>query len=173
MKPSICPTRQHGATLVIGLIMLVLITLMVISAFTMSSTNLKLVGNMQAKEEASAAANAAIEEVISSATVFESLAGVPLADRVAPEPIQVGNYEVAVAVPECVYSTEITDNTSGDQNPNILNQSAGTGGTVGTVGFRNTFWDIRATVNDPVTGASVEVHQGIRVALPALPDPCI
>lgn len=173
MKHLTNQSSQRGATLVIGLIMLVLITLMVISAFTMSSTNLKLVGNIQAKEEASAAANAAIEEIISTATVFESLVGVPLADRVAPEPIQVGNYEVVVAVPECKYSTAITDNTSGDQNPNILNQSAGTGGTVGTVGFRNTFWDITATVNDPVTGASVEVHQGIRVALPALPDPCI
>lgn len=173
MKYSGSRVGQGGATLLVGLIMLVLITLMVIGAFNMSSTNLKLVGNMQAKDEASAAANAAIEQVISSATAFESLAGVPLAERVAPQPIQLGNYEVTLAVPECVYSTAIADNTSGDQNSNILNQSAGSGGTVGTVGFRDTFWDIAATVNDPATGASVEVHQGIRVALPALPDPCI
>ncbi|UUZ64284.1 hypothetical protein LP417_03665 [Polaromonas sp. P1-6] len=38
---------QSGATLVVALIMLTLITLLVVNAFTLSSSNLKAVGNMQ------------------------------------------------------------------------------------------------------------------------------
>jgi hypothetical protein len=44
--------RQRGATLFIGLVMLVVLTLFALSAFQTSSTNLKTVGNMQEREEA-------------------------------------------------------------------------------------------------------------------------
>ena len=60
------PRSQSGATLIVGLIMLVLITVIVLSAFTFSSSNLKSVGNMQIREEALAAANLATEQVIAS-----------------------------------------------------------------------------------------------------------
>ena len=56
--------RQRGVTLIIGMIMLVLITVMVISAYSLSSTNFKAVGNMQFRNEAIAAANKAIEQVV-------------------------------------------------------------------------------------------------------------
>lgn len=56
--------KQQGATLVVGLIMLVMTTLLTVSAFTLSGNNLKAVGNMQYKNEAIAAANMAIEQTI-------------------------------------------------------------------------------------------------------------
>lgn len=56
---------QRGATLVIALIMLVLLTLFAISALNTSTTNLKVVGNMQARTEAFNAAQQAIDTVIS------------------------------------------------------------------------------------------------------------
>ena len=43
--------------------MLALITLLVVNAFTLSSSNLKAVGNMQAREETMAAANQALTEL--------------------------------------------------------------------------------------------------------------
>ena len=58
---------QRGATLIVGLIMLVLLTLVATSAFMLSTGNLKAVGNMQFRNEATAAANMAIEQMISSA----------------------------------------------------------------------------------------------------------
>lgn len=58
--------RQRGAAMIVGLIMLVLITLTVIAAFTLSQGNLKAVGNIQVRNEAVAAANRAIEEVVTS-----------------------------------------------------------------------------------------------------------
>ena len=59
----VAPRRaQRGAiTLIISLIMLLLITVMVTTAFTMSTTGLRAVGNMQMRNEALAAAQAVIE----------------------------------------------------------------------------------------------------------------
>ena len=73
MNSAAFPHAQHGATLVVGLIMLVLITLMVTSAFMLSSINLKSVGNMQFRDEAVAAANKNItENKIQNAQAFSS-----------------------------------------------------------------------------------------------------
>src|SRR5687767_15685442 len=98
MKRSALVHRQRGATLVVGLIMLVLITLMVTSAFTLSNTNSKSVGNMQIRNEAIAAANKAIEQVVNS----------PFTDAPAPETVVVDlnndgttDYTVEFNTPVC------------------------------------------------------------------------
>lgn len=163
MSKFYASNRQRGASLIVGLIMLALITLMMLTAFNMSSSNLRTVGNLQTREEATAAANAALEQVISTPAIFSAT---------ALTAITVGGYEVSVAIPECLYATPVIDSTSGDQNPNIFNQTGGAGGSVGASGFLNTYWDLKATVNDGPSGANVEVHQGIRIALAADPDPC-
>jgi Tfp pilus assembly protein PilX len=59
-------SSQRGATLVIALIMLVLLTLFGLSAMNTGITNLKIVGNMQSRNEAMSAAQQAIETVIST-----------------------------------------------------------------------------------------------------------
>ena len=163
MSKSPVFNRQRGASLIVGLIMLALITLMMLTAFNLSSGNLKTVGNLQAREEATAAANAALEQVISTPAIFSAT---------VPTPITVGSYVVSVDVPECLYATPVSDSTSGDQNPNIFNQAGGAGGGVGASGFLDTYWDVKATVTDGLSGANVEVHQGIRITLAANPDPC-
>jgi Tfp pilus assembly protein PilX len=58
--------HQRGTTLIVALIMLVLLTLFAVSSFNTANTNLKVVGNMQQKTEALNAAQAAIENVIST-----------------------------------------------------------------------------------------------------------
>ena len=57
---------QAGATLIIALIMLVLITLLAVSSLSTTNMNLRVVGNMQARGEALHAAQQAIEMVIST-----------------------------------------------------------------------------------------------------------
>jgi nitrate reductase cytochrome c-type subunit len=154
---------QRGATLVVGLIMLVLLTLVVTSAFTLSTTNLKAVGNMQYREEAIAAANAAIEGVISSDAIFFAP---------AVTPATVGGYAVTVAAPECLYVADVAVATSSDANPNVHSEDASGKGTGGMPGFLDTYWDIAATVQDNVTGTRVTTHQGVKITLPELPNPC-
>lgn len=162
MNRTIPRQRQRGISLVIGLILLVLITLVVTSAFMLSSTNLKAVGNMQYRDEAIAAANAAIEQVISSDAIFLN----PVAQAVV-----VGDYTVQVAAPVCLYAVDVNTATSNDPNPNILIEGAGGGGGGGGA-FQDTYWDIAATVDDGLTGAAVVAHQGIKITLPAAPNPC-
>lgn len=151
------PQAQRGVTLVVGLIMLVLITLVVTSAFMLSSTNLKSVGNMQFRDEALAAANKAIEQALAS----------PFTNAPASSQIDVdidnngtNDYVVNIAAPTCVRATQVAGASS----------APGSGSSV-TLGFTvpppdyNTVWDFDATVTDAVSGASIRVHQGVRKLL--------
>lgn len=159
IRPSLprrrCARRplQRGATLIIGLIMMVLITLIVVNAFTLSSANLKSVGNMQFRQEAIAAANEAGELVISSA----------FTDAPADQSINVDinkdgtvDYVVAVAAPTCIKASTASSAAPSDVE---LGAAMSAGSTW------NTEWDIDARVSDVASGASVRVRQGVRVLL--------
>lgn len=156
---SPAPKRaQRGATLAVGLIMLVLITVMVTSAFNVSSTNLTSVGNMQFRDEAIAAANKAIEQVLSS----------PFTDSPAGQAIDVDinnddtpDYEVVFAAPSCVSDSEIVVAGAAPSSVSLGSSFAVAGST-----FHQTIWDLSASVSDAdVSGASVQVRQGVRVLL--------
>jgi len=149
---------QRGATLVVGLIMLVLITLMVTTAFTLSNTNLKSVGNMQFRDEAISAGNMAIELVIGS-----PFAIAPSAQQILVDINNDGNndYTVSVAAPVCVRASVAA--------PPVLS-SVTLGTTMSTSYTWNTVWDIEVTVtptsdNPGASGASAHVHSGVRVLL--------
>ena len=143
---------QRGATLIVGLIMIVLITLIVVNAFTLSSSNLKSVGNMQQREESIAAANQAIELVISSAF---TTAPVSQTINVDINNNGTNDYAVAVATPVCVRAM-------------VAGSAAGSDVELGSAmssSTWNTDWDIDATVTDAASGTSVRVRQGVRVLL--------
>jgi hypothetical protein len=159
------PNRQRGTTLVVGLVMLALITVMVTGAFTMSSGNLKSVGNMQLRNEAIAAGNKAIEQVVSS----------PFTDSPTAEAIDVdinndgtNDYEVSFAKPVCVSATKIAGATI---PPSSL--ALGSSFTTSTSDSYQTVWDLDAQVQelDPSSGSVVSgstfvhVHEGVRVLL--------
>ena len=143
---------QNGATLIVGLIMLVLITLIVLSAYTFSSSSLKSVGNMQVREEAIAAANLAIEQVIAS----------PFTDAPTAQEINVdinkdgtNDFVVMVEAPTCIKA--LTASSPGNTQLGFNADAAG--------GAWNTEWDINSRVTDTATGASVQIRQGVRVRL--------
>lgn len=152
------PYSQRGATLAVGLIMLVLITVLVTSAFNLGNTNLIAVGNMQFRDEAIAGANKAIEQVLSS----------PFTDSPAGQAINVDidndddpDYEVVFAPPTCVSDSEIVVAGSAPSSVTLGSTFAVAGST-----FHQTIWDISARVTDADgSGASIEVHQGVRVLL--------
>ena len=81
------PTRQGGAiTILIAMIMLVVITVMISTAFSLSTINLKAVGNAQVREEALAAAHIVIEQTVASPFALD-----PNAAAVTAQPIDVYN----------------------------------------------------------------------------------
>lgn len=144
---------QRGATLIVGLIMLVLLTLVVTSAFMLSSGNLKAVGNMQFRNEAIAAANKAVEQVLGS----------PFTNAPGAEDINVDidndgkiDYVVNVAKPECIRATVAAPGASSSLALTMA---------MSVASHWNTVWDVVAVVNDTVSGASVQVRQGVRVLL--------
>ena len=144
---------QRGITLFVGLIMLVLITLMVTSAFTLSTTNLKSVGNMQAKDEAIAAANQAIEQVLSS-----SFTTAPTAEEINVDINNDGtpDYMASIAQPVCVRAS---------LDDGAVKSSIPLGPSLQKADTYNTVWDIVATVEDAKTGAKTIVQAGTRVLL--------
>lgn len=162
MKPRSSLRRQQGATLVTGLILLTLLMLSVSIAFLMSNNNLKSVGNMQSRAEAAAAAEAAVENLISTDTIF-------LAPAATSVPADAHGVAVSIAAPACVKSVPVDAQSSADATPTLYQQ--GVAPTVAS-GYVLTDWDIAATATNAATGASVETHQGVRIMLPAEPNPC-
>lgn len=145
---------ERGAVLVVGLIMLVLITLMLITALNLGTTNYRAMTNMQFRSEAISAANKAIEQVIST----------PFTAAPAAEAINVDidndtdtDYIVNVAVPQCISAAPAFG-----ADPSSL--SLPTGMTVSSTW--NTVWDLDATAEDTAqAGTNVRVRAGVRVLL--------
>lgn len=162
MKLHRFPRRQRGATLIMGIIFLMLIMLSVTVAFRMSNNNLKAVGNMQSQAEAEASAEAAVERILSTDSTFLA----PAATNVAMDAYGV---TVSVATPQCMRAIAVDASTSADATPNIYLQDVT---PASASGYMETHWDIAAIGTGGATGAKVEVHQGIKIILPAEPNPC-
>ena len=158
--------RQDGATLVIGLIMLVLLTLMVLSAVNSGTVNLRIAGNMRAEDEARGAAQQAIENFISSYSNF--CVSVPPAPCTLPSPAgkpatgyDVNNagtteYTVTVAAPVCKRAS-----------PQIPGRSiACVNGAKAGLFCWDTAWEVTATAIDSKTGVSQAVTQGVAIPFP-------
>lgn len=152
--------KQRGAALIVGLIMLLLLTLMVGSAFSLSGSNLKSVGNMQVRNEALAAANAAIEQKMSS-----NLTVLPTAEEIDVDINGDGSVDYTVnIVPSCISSSVASYAArtvlSGEENKDYHGQ-----GAPELVAGYNVILDVRSEVVDEASGASVTVRAGVRVLL--------
>jgi hypothetical protein len=157
--------RQRGVTLFVALVLLVMVTLLAVSSFRVSNTNLKVVASMQGRGEAVAAAQAAIEQVLSSAYFAEN----PQQVFQTPMPVDLngdGTNEYVVAMnpaPKCLKARPT--------NPAELDISKPTDrpcfGTalVGQATLASacaeTIWEISATTRDAVTSAQTTVRQGV------------
>jgi len=157
MSGSTSLRQQHGTVLVVGLVMLTVITVLATTAFTQSSANVRVVGNLQFRSEAVAAANVALEQVI--ATPF---ATAPSADEILVDLDKDGDvdYTVIVDRPQCVRGDTVLIAGAAPSSVLLGAQFAVLGST-----FYQTVWDLTARVVDNVSGASVQVRQGVSVLL--------
>ena len=186
--------RQRGATLLVAMIMLVLITMMVITSMNLGKSSLQTVGNMQQRNQANAAAHEVIEEVISKTALFDTPANI-LANPCNGTPntkcIDVngdGTPDITVTLtpqPSCVKTVGVknsqlqlvanADGTMGeDANCSVSadNNKWAMGAdptaaatTAGNSLCYNTVWDVRAEAKDLVTQATVVATQGIAVRM--------
>ncbi|MEK6735594.1 MAG: hypothetical protein AABY47_03420 [Pseudomonadota bacterium] len=152
MKNKCSISGQRGATLMVGLIMLVVITLLMISAFTLSGSNLKAVGNMQFRNEAIAAANLAIEQTINLNYSVLDPASYPSIVNIDIDQDNTDDYAVTVKAPTCMRVVPAPL-----ENANL----SGVNGNVTNTTDYLTLWEIEATAVSQATGASVIARQGI------------
>ena len=160
-RAATAASSQRGATLIVALIMLVLITLMVTTSYTLSTTNLKSVGNTQFRNESIAAANKATEQMVG--TYFgATMNTTPPAQTITFDVNQDGttDYSVQVAAPVCLQATKLPATSSIPCNPEFPALCPSSN--------YSTLWDIDATVTDAVSGSSVHIHQGVRKDLTQL-----
>lgn len=159
---------QRGATLLVSMIFLVIITLMVVSAVKVSTLNTKMVGNMQSEKEAEGAALQAIEATIS--TDFTQL---PAARTETLDVGQSGaNYTVSVAAPVCtgikpIKTNELDVTIQADRECTLGNAPTGPDGSVAGAGnslCSASNWNLSATATTPSGGASsAPTNQGVSV----------
>ncbi len=133
--------RQRGATLVVVLVMLAVLTLFAVAVINLSSLNAKAVGNMQQRKSADIIAQGAIEQVLSTSANFYS----PTAALTIAAPTGV---TVAVSNRICLGATPAT----GYSLAQLLVPE-------------DDYWDFQVTVTDNVTGANTVVHQGAKIRM--------
>ncbi len=147
-KISRARQAQAGMSLVIGLVMLVVLTLLVVSAVRMGAAGLRITGNYQSKNEATAAAQQGVEKIVGSVTNFYAPTAQSFDIDINNDGI--ADYTVQAAAPACLQMVP-ADGYSYD--------FAGSAP-------QDLFWDVQAVATDKRgTGASVTVHQGVKVRM--------
>lgn len=164
---------QRGISLLLGMIMLVLLTLLAISAFQASNVNLRIAGNMQVRQELQAAAQTAIESVLSSPSFVNTSIAVPS----AAVSLNGANYTVDFTpAPSCTGIVDIPTEDLDPTNPDDFvcipsGALPGAGSGIFTAGgppsppsyCSNTRWALVANVADANTGAKSTFEQGVGV----------
>lgn len=181
-KAHSSPPRQQGMTLLLGLIMLLLITMLTLSAIRMASTNVQVVGNEQFHDEAVAAANFVLDQIASDnnfVTTYSQASGVTMAA------VDVGQatYKVVVPKMKCkrsrpVMNSELVSKVNGKDSISAADRACiggqgsgemviagGTNTSPGGASLCSTvLWDVEAEViAEGAAGAAAKIHQGIEV----------
>ncbi len=175
---SAVAARQGGATLLISLIILILMTLLAVSAFNLGKGNLQIVGNMQRQNEALAAAQEAIEEATSTTRLFESPGSIFLAPCAGANTKCVdsngdGQMDVTVTLtptPSCVKAATVKNVSLNLSNTEDAGCAVGAAQSFGVAGAAtgdslcaDSLWEINASAVDSQTQATVVVTQGVAI----------
>ena len=151
---AIAIRSQRGATLLVTLIMLVVLTLFAVTGFNLSSVNLKVIGNFQQQKAAESTVQQAIEQLMSTVTLFsapaESFICVPGgAVNASTGSCLATEYEVKIERPRCNYTAAAKGYTK----------------KIGELAPEDTNWDVRASFTDAGTKASTAIVQGVAVRM--------
>ena len=149
--------------MVIGMIMLILLTLMVVSAINSGSVNLRIAGNMQVEDEARATAQKAIESFVSTySNFYPTLAG-PVTANYDINNDTAGTlfYSVTVAKPVCKRAAQQIPPRS---------VACASGVKFGLYCW-DTMWEVAATSVDTRTSVSQQVVQGVAIQFPPAFNP--
>ncbi len=140
------PARQQGVILVVTLLLLLVLTMLAVVSVEDSSVNLMIVGNTQHRKVAEATAQAAIEKVLATPSVFEVENPDPVAETISGWPVTV---QAKLLGCPCSSGGGGGHSLWGQQHFNV------------SFGNEDACWDLTATVDDAATNTRVVVHQGV------------
>ena len=167
---------QTGSALGISIFFLLLLATLALTGLRASTTNVQIVGNMQARQEVTAAAQMLLEQTVSSDEFARNPQGVYAAARVDGDYNGDGVSD-AVAVlaeaPRCLRARSVAlvdlDPSNAQDapcfasaaliNPGVL---PGSGGPAGSL-CADTEWHLRVRSTDAQTGATLTLNQGVTV----------
>lgn len=178
--------RQRGFTLLVGLIMLVLLTLLAVATFRLGLTQATVVANAQYRNEAIGAAQQAIDVTINSSNFTQNpAAAIPQsncsgggANSLCVDANGDGNQDIRVTLtpqPTCVKAAVISASQLDFNVPDDLACAAATQQDFGVIKTNpsgnslcaNSTWEVTANAVDESTGTNVTVAQGVSVRIPA------
>lgn len=170
-------SRQQGMTLVVALVMLVVLTLLVVSAVRFGNINLKISGNMQAETEAQAAAQVALEQAVDVINAAPNISAIPKGDVT----VSTGgiSYTVSVSKPACLFTKNIPTIKLEPTDPKdevcFESQDPGSDSLItaanaltrNSTACKEQQWDVQTAVNDGASGANASLLQGVSLRVGA------
>ncbi len=133
------PRSQSGMTLLIALAMLVVITILGVSAIRLTGSSMLVVGNMQWKRSAENIAMMAIEQTMNSSAPFAN----PTAPVTFTAP---AGYTVTIGNRGCLRSTPASGYSA-----------------LSAVAPEENIWEFSISVTDTITGAQSSMVQGAKI----------
>lgn len=126
---------QRGATLLVTMVMLVMLTLFVITGINLTTSNSKIVGNLQAKRQVDGVAQRVVDQVVTEGLFVEKRA-----------------WAVTPSWKPSGMTVQVTERVCKAAMPQI-----------GDPTLASTVWEFDVCVRDTFTGAKSFVRQGITV----------
>jgi len=150
---------QRGAILIVSLIMLMVLSLLAISAIRMSTMELRSINSTQARLEGLSAAQRAIDQILNS-NFAANIGGVANTYSIAVDAGK--SYPVQVRTP-CLKQRETILNSELNRS-NPEDEKCYAGGTIWSDCAR-TMWELTASVNEGFFGVNVQVQQGVGIRM--------
>lgn len=150
---------QRGIVLILSLIMLMVLTLIAVSAIRLSTVNLRSVANAQSRTEAMSTAQRTIDLVLSS-NFTDNIGGTATTVTVSEGG---KNYSVVIARP-CLVRTVPVQNTALDISKTDDKKCLDTLSNPYSA-CADTIWQIQATASSGWFGANVSITQGTGIRM--------
>ena len=173
---------QRGATLVVSMIMLMVITVLVVYSIRSGNINLRIAGNMQRQGEAMMASQQVIERVIEQIKTVDNIALIPAQNVTITN--AGASYTVTTnamgAAGSCILSVAVPAGELSDTNPDDQPCFEDLGGKEPMIGAdgkplpgapsgcKNQTWEVRASINETTFGTQLTQVQGIKLRVPAI-----
>jgi hypothetical protein len=179
--------RQSGAALIVAIIFLLLLSTLALTGLRASTTNVTIVGNMQARQEVISTAQMLIEQTVSTDEFARNPQGVFQAARVDSDFNGDGTADAAATLavaPVCLRARVVAiDDLDPDNeldagcfasaalsNPGFVPAGGGPAGSL----CADTEWHLSSRATDARTGAAITLNQGVtlRTAVVGLNTVC-